>query len=208
MTSSQAANDADHGIRHSTTGGTGLARMEWVARDHPERASLEAFIGSVYCKMYGAQVSHFCDTLVGCRDVEGAWVAALGFSLAGNGNTFLEHYLDAPLENMVASSVGAPVSRQQIVEVGNLAATRAGAARELIVHMTRQLHEQGLSWVAFTATRCLLNSFARLRIGVVALAQADPHRLPGAGKNWGSYYATKPQVMFGDIRSGYGRLAA
>lgn len=208
MTSLPAANDADSDMCPRAGGKPGLARMEWVEQDHPERASLEAFIDAVYRKMYGAKLSHFCDTLVGCRDAQGAWIAAIGFSLAGKGDTFLEQYLDVPLENMVANSIGAPVSRQQIVEVGNLAATRAGAARELIIHMTRQLHEQGLSWVAFTATRCLLNSFARLRIGVVTLAEADPRRLPGAGKNWGSYYATKPQVMFGDIRSGYERLAA
>jgi len=64
-----------------------------------------------------------------------------------------------------------------------------------------------MQWVAFTATRGVLNSFIRLRLKPVVIAPAEPARLPDAGKSWGSYYATKPQVMFGDIRSGYAQLA-
>jgi hypothetical protein len=59
----------------------------------------------------------------------------------------------------------------------------------------------------FTATASLLNSFGRLRLQPSALAPADPSRLPDAGQQWGSYYDTQPQVMFGDIRYGYEKLA-
>lgn len=182
-------------------------RIEWVGREHHARPGLQAYIADVFCTMYGAEVRHFCDTLIGCQDQDGRWIAALGFSFAGDGVTFLEQYLDAPLEAEIASRTGAPVKRSQVVEVGNLAASHAGAARALIIRMTQYLHQQGMVWVAFTATRSLLNSFTRLRLNPVVLAEADPRRLPDAGKAWGSYYATKPQVMFGDIRSGYAQLA-
>lgn len=182
-------------------------RMAFVGPQHQERASLQDFIADAFFNMYGAEVRQFCHTLVGCRDKGGRWVAALGFSLARDGTTFLEQYLDAPLESEIASRTGSPVSRHHIVEVGNLAATHAGAARELIVCMTRYLHQQGMAWVAFTATRALLNSFTRLRLKPAVLAEADPRRLPDGGRSWGTYYDTKPQVMFGDIRSGYAQLA-
>lgn len=184
-----------------------LYQMEWVGARHPERASLQSFIAETFFKTYGAEVQQFSRTLVGCRDGNGQWVAALGFSFARDGNTFLEQYLDAPLECEIAARTCAPVGRHQIVEVGNLAATHVGAARELIVCMTRYLHQQGMIWVAFTATRALLNSFTRLRLKPTALAVADPRRLPDGGKSWGSYYDTNPQVMFGDIRSGYAQLS-
>lgn len=180
---------------------------DWITRDHPERESLQDFIAAAFFKTYGAHVRNFCDILVGCKDADGVWIAALGFSLAKNGKTFLEQYLDAPLENEIAAHVRVPVSRAHIVEVGNLASTHVGAARELIVCMTRYLHQQGLSWVAFTATPGLLNSFTRLRLNPSVLKVADPGRLPDGGKSWGSYYETKPRVMFGDIRSGYAQLA-
>lgn len=184
-----------------------LHEMVWLEVGHPDRAGLECFIAQMFFTNYGAQVSHFCDTLVGCRDREGRWIAALGYSLARERAAYLEQYLDGPLESEIAARTAMPVSRHQIIEVGNMAATHAGAARELIVCLTRYLYRRGFVWVAFTATRSLLNSFARLRLQPKVLADADPRRLPGAGKNWGSYYDTRPVVVFGDIRSGYAQLA-
>jgi hypothetical protein len=179
----------------------------WITRDHPERESLQDFIATSFFNTYGAHVRNFCDILVGCKNADGQWIAALGFSLAKNGQTFLEQYLDAPLENEIAAHVRIPVSRAHIVEVGNLASTHVGAARELIICMTKYLHQQGLIWVVFTATQGLLNSFVRLRLNPNVLTVADPGRLPDGGKSWGSYYETKPRVMFGDIRAGYAQLA-
>lgn len=181
-------------------------RAEWIGRGHPDRLSLQNFIAAVFLKNYGAYVRTFCDMLIGCRDTDGNWIAAMGYSLARNGQTFLEQYLDVPLENAIAAHVRTPVCRQNIVEVGNLAATHVGAARALIVGMTRYLHEQGLIWVAFTATPALLNSFTRLHLRPHVLCIADPARLTDGGKSWGSYYVTSPSVMFGDIRSGYAKL--
>ena len=126
---------------------------------------------------------------------------------AGEGRLFLEHYLDGPVETEIGARTGRPVARGSIVEVGNLASTDAGAARALIVAMTHQLHCQGLVWVTFTATRALLNSFARLRLAPSVLADADPARLGQAQGAWGSYYATHPQVMFGNIGFGHDQLA-
>lgn len=173
---------------------------------HPDRPSLEAFIAATFRRTYGAELHHFCRTLVGCRNDDGQWTAALGFSLAADGPLFLEQYLDAALQEAVGERIGEPLSRQRFVEVGNLAAVHPGAARALIVSTTRLLHGQGLHWVAFTATTSLLNSFARLRLQPQVLADADPSRLPDAGRHWGTYYDSNPQVMFGDIRYGHAKL--
>lgn len=180
--------------------------VEYLGSQDEGRASLQAFIADAFFETYGAEINHFCNTLIGCRDADGRWIAALGFSLAGDGPTFLEQYLDAPLEREIAAHSRQEVGRHQVVEVGNLASSHAGAARALIVSMTRFLHSQGLHWVAFTATASLRNSFTRLRLKTGVLAQADPGRLPDAGKRWGTYYSTKPQVMFGDIRCGYAKI--
>jgi hypothetical protein len=181
--------------------------VEYVRAGDPARASLEAFIARSFQASYGADLSHFCDTLLGARDASGQWIAALGYSLGEDGALFLEQYLDEPLEQLIGNRAGRPVARAEIVEVGNLAAAHPGAARALIVSMTRLLHARGLHWVAFTATTSLLNSFTRLRLKPGVLAEADPRRLPDAGSRWGSYYNSQPQVMFGDIRYGYAQLA-
>lgn len=181
-------------------------QIEQLLRGQPGREKLEAFIAATFRKNYGADVRHFCDVLLGCRDQQGQWIAALGYTLAVDSPTFLERYLDAPLEVALSARLGSTVVRRDIVEVGNLASSHAGAARALIVSTTRLLHSLGLRWVAFTATVSLLNSFTRLRLQPQVLANADPVRLPGGGRDWGSYYDTQPKVMFGDIRYGYVHL--
>jgi len=181
--------------------------LERFPRGAPGRAELEAFIAASFVESYGAHIDHFSDTLVGYRDAAGAWAAALGYSLAADGAVFLEQYLDGPIETEIGARLGRPLARADIVEVGNLAASHPGAARALIVGTTALLHGMGPHVVAFTATTSLLNSFGRLHLRPQLLAPADPARLPGGGRHWGSYYATHPQVMFGDIQYGYSELA-
>lgn len=181
--------------------------LELVPPGHPARASLEAFICAEFGRVYGARLHHFCHMLAGHRAADGTWMAALGYTLAADGGLFLEQYLDNPVETAIHAHTGHPVARATVVEVGNLAARDAGAGRRLIVAMTHYLHRLGLVWVTFTATRGLLNSFSRLRLSPSVLAAADPGRLAGAGGDWGTYYATRPQVMFGNIGFGHDHLA-
>jgi hypothetical protein len=181
--------------------------LERFERGDPGRAAIEAFIAAAFLENYGARIAHFSDTLVGCRDADGNWTAALGYSPAGAHPLFLEHYLDAPIETKIGARLGRPVAREGIVEVGNLAALHPGAARALIVGTTSLLHQMGMRFVTFTATTSLLNSFSRLQLRPQVLAAADPHRLPEGPAQWGTYYDTHPQVMFGDIHYGYTELA-
>jgi hypothetical protein len=181
-------------------------KVEQFSPGTPGRSSLEAFIASSFFDSYGAQVSHFCHILLGCRDAQGNWIAALGYTPAAYSVTFLEQYLDQPVEIAVSTQVREKVHRADIVEVGNLAALYPGAARALIISTTHLLHDLGMRWVAFTATVSLLNSFSRLRLQPQVLAIADPARLADGGLYWGSYYDTQPTVMFGDIQYGYVQL--
>lgn len=172
------------------------------------RASLQRFIGATYARVYGARVEHFARRLIGLRGTRGEWVAAVGYTVAHEQALFLEHYLDRPIECEIAASVCAPIDRDRIVEVGNLAAGSPGAARSIIVRMAKLLHSLDLSWVTFTSTRTLLNSFARLQIDLLPLANADPQRLPDGGRSWGSYYATCPRVFAASIPAGFLQLHA
>lgn len=186
---------------------TPRAPLEQFERGAEGREALEAFIAATFLKNYGARLDHFSDTLVGVRDPDGAWTAALGYSIGSPTPFFVEHYLDEPIELEIGRRLGQQVDRRQVVEVGNLAAIHSGAARALIVGTTTLLERMGLQFVTFTATTSLLNSFGRLRLRPQELTRADPARLPDGGRNWGSYYDTQPHVMFGDIHYGYSELA-
>ncbi|MDP2827525.1 MAG: thermostable hemolysin [Sulfuricellaceae bacterium] len=179
------------------------AKFSVISPDHPERAAIEQFIKVVFMRTYRARVKHFARVLLGVKGDCGEWVAALGFTSASSHDLFVENYGGGSVEQQISNRLDTPVTREQIVEVGNLAATGAGAARMLITNAIAYLYQQGFSWVIFTATRAVLNSFSRLDLQPIILATADPERLPDQGRSWGSYYKMKPQIMAGNILLGY-----
>jgi hypothetical protein len=178
------------------------ARFSAILPDHPERGAIEQFIKVVFMQTYHAQVKHFARVLLGVKGERGEWVAALGFTSASGHDLFVENYGGGSVEQQISRRLDTTVTREQIVEVGNLAATGAGAARMLITHAISYLYQQGFSWVIFTATRAVLNSFSRLDLQPIILATADPTRLPDQGRSWGSYYQMNPQIMAGSILLG------
>jgi len=183
----------------------------WVDIWHPRRRALEAFISRVFLESYGARLSRFHDTLIGCVDEQGDWIAAVGFSALSHRAAFLEQYLDRPVEQEIErvkspSSGARRVTRWDVVEVGNLAAVRPGASRSLILKMTQYLHKRHFRWVVFTATRGLTNSFARLHYQPAVLAPADPGRLGDDRQLWGSYYDHDPRVVVGDIHAAHAQF--
>lgn len=187
----------------------------WLPRDvetlraaDPRRAGLERFISASFSRRYGASIEHYAEVLIGVGSPDGGWVAAVGYTPAAARRLFLEQYLNEPIETLIGRITGQHVARQGVVEVGNLAAHSAGAARWLIAHMTMRLHRERYAWVAFTATQALLNSFARLGLASRVLAHADPHRLADHGARWGSYYAERPRVVVSAIAPGYSVLRA
>lgn len=198
--------------RHLLPIGAHEIHFEWIDRDHPSRESAQQFIASVFRKQYGAEPTYFADMLIGCRDSQGHWVAALGFSALAHRPAFLEHYLDQPVERLIGRMQTevlrqpAKVSRWDVVEVGNLAAIRPGASRAVILQMTKYLHLRHFRWVVLTATRSLINSFSKLGYNPLCLASADPGRLNGSATQWGSYYDSNPQVMLGDIHAAYAKF--
>lgn len=172
----------------------------------PHRAAVEGFIAQVYRARYGAELASFLPHLLAWRDRAGALQAAVGLRSGGEGRLFVEQYLDRPAEDAIAAIAGRAIDRQRLVEVGNFAALSAGDARESIVHLTRWLHAAGFRWVLFAATRQLRNTFDRLHLATVALADADAARVRADGTDWGRYYDAQPKLMFGDIAAGHAYL--
>ncbi|RYJ62387.1 thermostable hemolysin [Pseudomonas songnenensis] len=170
------------------------------------RAALEGFIRQRFAEHYQARVRHFMPCLLGLHDQNGEVQGAVGLRSAQRRPLFLERYLDEPIERAVSQRCGLEVTRTEIVEVGNLAAFGNASARLLIVALTDLLVAQGFRWVVFTGTPALLNSFQRLALEPLALAPADPARMGEELADWGSYYASRPQLMAGEILPGHQRL--
>lgn len=159
------------------------------------RPEVEALVRRVYRERYEADVREFAPAMVGLHDGGGELVAAAGYRPAREGALFLERYLDAPVEQLL----GEPAARERIVEVGHLAAARAGEGRRLITRIGPHLAEQGYDWVVCTLTVELRHLFVRLGIAPVTLGVADPAVLGRDAARWGSYYDHRPLVLAGRL---------
>ncbi|MDP9927976.1 thermostable hemolysin [Variovorax paradoxus] len=165
----------------------------------PSRAAVEDFIHGIYERRYGAQVTHFAPRLVSLRR-NGELVAAAGYRNAARDELFLEHYLAAPVEVLLAGCAGSPVARETIVEVGHLAASRAGEGPQLIQRLAPHLAAQGFEWVVGTVTQELRKMLARLGVAPLTLGAANASALGAEAAHWGSYYEHHPVVLASQLR--------
>jgi Thermostable hemolysin len=164
----------------------------------PQRAAVEAFIQDVYARRYEAQVTSFAPTLVALWDADGI-TAAAGYRAAGTGPLFLERYLPQPVERLLGAHALALPPRERIVEVGHLAATRAGEGRRLVLMLAAHLREHGCEWVVSTLTGELRQLFVRIGIAPLTLGMADPALLGADASHWGRYYDHSPLVLAGHL---------
>jgi hypothetical protein len=172
------------------------------------RAGVEEFIRQVYARRFGADVTAFAPVLVSLHDpVDGSIVAAAGYRQAAGSTLFLERYLDAPIEQVLARQGSDAPAREGIFEVGHLAAQRAGEGRRLIFLLGDHLAGAGAQWVVSTLTEELRHLFVRLGITPLALGRADPSVLGDTAGQWGSYYDHHPVVLAGQVQQALRLLA-
>lgn len=180
-----------------------LQQVRWLdfalhGKASVERARVEAYIRARFAAAHDASITHFLPFLIsvgrGPRDC-----AAVGLAMAARGRLFAETYLHAPAEEVIAAQRGAPVARAQILEIGNLVSTWKGSSLLLFVFLSELIARLGHRYVLFTATPEVERSLARLGYAPVALAPADPARLPDHGVQWGRYYERAPRVVYGEV---------
>jgi len=173
-----------------------------------ERGEVEEFIMECFASAYGARLNSFMPRLFRLATRRSEVVAAFGIRSAREGKLFLETYLDAPIERAIEDKTGIKLQRENVVEVGNLAAIYPGAVRWMIVALTVKLYEEGFEWVVFTGTVALRNAFDKLGLLPVVIGPAKPERLDaGESSRWGAYYDTRPMVMAGNIRYGLNAMS-
>lgn len=173
--------------------------------DSPRRGVVETYIREIFARHYSARVHAFAPQLLSLER-DGQIAAAAGWRGADQGQLYLEHYLDAPIEQVISQIAQRPVAREKIVEVGNLAAEKAGGSVAMIVAMAQHFERLGYEWVSFTATEELIRIFGRVGLPLLALGPADPARLGTDAAQWGRYYETQPVVVSGRIRLALERI--
>ncbi|MCB1734684.1 MAG: thermostable hemolysin [Gammaproteobacteria bacterium] len=172
------------------------------------RHQVEAFIHDHFAQIHGADVRKYLPALMSLRSDDGNLLGALGLRAAAGETLYLEHYLDRPIEQVLAGAVGTSVSRDGVIEVGNLAVGAPGGGRWLITALTAFLHAADQQWAVFTCGPRLRNAFTRLGIDLADLGPARPDRLPdGEASLWGNYYDQGPHVMAARVVQSHAVLA-
>lgn len=178
--------------------------IEVLEDSHPDRYQAETFIHDRFDMEYNADVRNYMPHLLRLQTRDGKPVAIVGYRDAARQRLFLEHYFDEPIEDVLSCVIGQCVSRDKIVEAGNLADAQPGGARAAITALTAYLYGAGFRWVVFTGVAKLHNAFFRLGLEPLQIGVADVTRLTKDEQHqWGRYYQAGPRIMAGDIHEGY-----
>jgi hypothetical protein len=162
-----------------------------------ERAEIESFVGDAFVRKHDATVTSFMPTLLSFRDMAGSLRGAVGLRNAGDHPLYLEQYLDRPVELAIASAMGCPTGRRQVVEVGNLAGANCRAAVRMVALLPAYLLAHDYQWIVFTATSAVREILLGFGAPLVELARAESTRVALGSDQWGSYYETDPRVFAG-----------
>lgn len=172
----------------------------------PERRRVERFLERGFRQAYNAQIREHYPVLMSVQDDEGTILGALGFRYAQGEQLFLEQYLDTSVESALRPHCEEPLSRNEIVEVGNLVSEGTGASIFLFTALTAYLAKQDKRYITVTATDFLHHYFERLGVEPRVIGYADQARLQDGGASWGTYYETRPRLLAGQVVLAYKKL--
>lgn len=177
------------------------ALLQLVKTPDLQRASIEQFIASGFAKAYQADVHKFMPNLLGVSRA-GEWQAVLGLRCAATGAThtelFIEHYLPAPVEQLLAT-YGMQAERSQLIEIGHLYASNRQSLLQLFVLMAYALDQLNYRYLLCAATTQVRGILSRHGIELTELGEAKAEALGEAAASWGSYYDTNPKVCVMDL---------
>lgn len=153
--------------------------------------TVRQFIASRYYQSYAARVDCDYPELLAVTDHEGRVLSACGLR-NGVQPLFLECYLDEPAEQVLSRAHNTTISRNSVVEIGNLAGGNGWATRLLFHALWRELVERQWLHVLITCTRQLKPAFAHLPTLSLGDAHADRVAYP---EMWGKYYEQQPEII-------------
>lgn len=165
-----------------------------------ERSQIEAAIRDGYLQAYGAQLSStdFLPLLLDLKSAD-SLDAVVGLRPGNLENMLLQKYLDKPVDQKIAEVSQQPVTRDDVVEIGNLVSVKRGGSQIVFILLAAVLESAGYQWMVFTGTPTVKKLINRLGYDPIILNEANPATLGTAASHWGRYYQTCPKVMLVNI---------
>lgn len=168
-----------------------------------ERKEAENFISDVYHLAHKANLNQFMSNLyIGRENSSSNIYAAIGAHNLGEGTGLVENYLSMPAQSILNSIDPLTVKRNQIVEIGNLAAVDIDYAKLIIAFSVFHLHEK-YRWCLCTGTITVRQILKKMGIKYIVLEKADGKALGEEQNRWGTYYRHKPCVLALFVKDAY-----
>jgi len=174
------------------------SEFELHTADSSERVGIEQYIHRCFAKTYQADVTEFAPLLLSLR-CAGSLSGAVGIRTADSSPLFAEAYLDRPLEQIASDISGSSIDRDELVEIGNMAAMRPGSGQLLNIILVAVMHGAGIRYAGFACTDILQKILRKQHFVFHSVATANPERLGDSAAQWGSYYDTDPSVILVDV---------
>ena len=171
-----------------------------AARGTPLWRSALALVRRRYESTFGASTCPEPDSFVVAvadhdEAADATVLACIGITSGTDVALFCERYLPAPVHEVLDLHMGRPCRREDIVEVGPLAAESPGAGAEVMAILPLFAWERGMRYGMMTVTRPVAAMLARQGYPLEFIADARRDSLaPEDGAAWGRYYDMAPRT--------------
>lgn len=180
-------------------------RAVLCCRGCDEFGFIDSFVARQYRRSFDASIhTHFnCHLALTDRKSFSSGkgiLATAGIHHAAEGRLFSENYLDEPVEALSARMFGRDISRNKIIEIGNLSSINIRNMKMHLYLLFNYINENKYEYVVVTATKSLMIYLRYFGIGYKYLSAAEPDRLGPDAEKWGNYYRKQPSVLIGSVQ--------
>lgn len=171
-----------------------------ISHENIFRREVEKFVSQSFEKHFSAKLSsYFPYILTVTSKFDKEIIGAVGMRMASGGKLFSECYLSQSIEQTIMAREIEPVSRNQVLELGNFAVRKNTDIKTVITYAAKYIKEMKVKWAVYTLTRPIRIYFKLLGIELKFIKQAEISAVNGAAKDWGHYYRFKPAVFYSSV---------
>jgi hypothetical protein len=154
--------------------------------------NIKNFITNIFFERHQAKVNYFQDNFLVISE-NFQIVAVIGYKMAEKNVLLIESYTDAPVDKLLNN-----ITRDKIIEVGNLSSVGSGLGQIIISSLVVFLSEQDYHWLFLTAPEKILNTMKKIGLSFTVVSEANKSDVSNPD-DWGTYYDNKPYVIALDI---------
>lgn len=173
-----------------------VKRFQLITASDINYEAATSLIESVYRSVFQAHIRVRPTMLLTLSNQSGdasELVACVTLSTGLSRKFFSEAYLPEPAEKAIEKALGWPVEREQIVEIGGLAASKIGAGVQLVNHTPWFVLGLGHRYGLVTATSQVRFLLRHAGMEFIPMATAKRDVLPNDDRTkWGTYYDNEP----------------